>query len=112
MALTMGVAVVEEQGRAGVDGGDAGHLVVGEGEVEDVEVRRHPLGSNRLGDGDDVALGEPAEHDLGDGLAVGGADLGQGGVGEQVVAALGEPPQDSCWTPCPAMVSWSACRWK
>jgi hypothetical protein len=32
-----GVAVVEEQGGAGVHGGDAGHLAVGEGEVEDVE---------------------------------------------------------------------------
>ena len=67
------VAVVEEQGGAGVHGGDAGHLVAGEGEVEDVEVLRHPLGSNRFGD------------------AMGGADLGQGGVGEQVVAAFGEP---------------------
>lgn len=85
------VAVVEEQGGAGVHGGDAGHLVAGEGEVEDVEVLRHPLGSNRFGNDDDVALGEPAQHDLGDGLAVGGADLGQGGIREQVVAAFGEP---------------------
>ena len=68
-----------------------GHLVVGEGEVEDVEVLRHPLGPHGLGDDDDVALGEPTQDDLGNGLAVASADLGQDRVGEQVVAALGEP---------------------
>ena len=35
---------------------------------------------------------EPAQDDLGDGLAVGGADLAQGRVGEEVVAAFGERP--------------------
>ena len=37
--------MVEEQGGGGVRSGDAGHLVAAEGEVENVEVQRHPLGS-------------------------------------------------------------------
>jgi hypothetical protein len=44
-----GVAVVEEQGGAGVPGGDAGHLVAGEGEVEDVEVWAIRSGRTDLG---------------------------------------------------------------
>ena len=71
--------------------GDAGHLVVGQGEVEDVEVLFHAFAADRLGDGHDAALDQPPEHDLGDGLAVGVADGGERRVGEQVVAALGEP---------------------
>ena len=70
--------------------GDAGHLVVGELEVEDVDVLAHPLGADGLGDDDDVALDEPAQDDLGDGLAVRGADLAEDRVGEDVVLALGE----------------------
>jgi hypothetical protein len=35
-------------------------------------------------------LDEPAQYDLGDGLAVRCADLGEGRVGEEVVAAFGE----------------------
>ena len=75
----------------GVHRGDAGHLVIGQGEVEDVEVLFHALAANRLGDGHDAALDQPAEHDLGDGLAVGVADGGERRIGEQVVASLGEP---------------------
>jgi hypothetical protein len=67
--------VVEEQRRAVVHRGDAGHLVVGELEVEHVDVLAHPLGADRLGDDDDIALDEPAQDDLGDGLAVAAADL-------------------------------------
>jgi hypothetical protein len=84
--------VIEEQRRAGVEGCDLLHLLVGELEVEDVQVLGHPLGPHRLRDHDDLALGEPAQHDLADGLAVRGADLGERGVGEQVVLALGERP--------------------
>ena len=103
-AHPLGVGVVEEQRRAGVHRGDAGHLVVGQLEVEDVDVLAHPLGADGLRDDDDVALDEPAQDDLGDGLAVRGADLAEDGVGEDVVLALGEP-QDSIWTPCSRMSS-------
>ena len=82
--------MVEEQRGSCVQRGDAAHLVVGELEVEDVDVLGHALGADRLRDDDDVALDEPAQHDLRDGLAVRRADLAQCGVGEQVVAALGE----------------------
>ncbi len=74
-----GVAVVESDAGAGVEGGDAGHLLVGQGEVEDVEVLRHPLGTHGLGDDDDAALQQPAQGDLGDGPAVSIADADQGG---------------------------------
>ena len=51
---------------------------------------RHPLRVDRLGDDDDAALDHPAQHDLGDRLAVLLADPGQQRVGEQPVLALGE----------------------
>jgi hypothetical protein len=44
--------------------------------VAALDVLAHPLGADGLGDDDDVALDEPAEDNLGDGLAVRGADLG------------------------------------
>ena len=72
--------MVEEQRGAGVEGGDPGHLIGGELEVEDIDVLAHPLGADGLGDDHDVALDEPAQDDLGDGPAVGGSDLAQGGV--------------------------------
>src|SRR5215203_233255 len=90
LADRRGVAVVEEQRLTGVQAGDLRHLVVGQLEVEDGEVLGHPLGSDRFGDDDDAALDEPAQHDLGDGLAVRVGDPGQCRVGEQVVAAFGE----------------------
>ena len=86
----VGVVVVEELRVALIEGGDLVHVVIGEREVEDVEVLRHPIRVDRLGDDDDVALDQPAQHDLGDGLAVLLADAGQKRVGEQPVLALRE----------------------
>ena len=80
-------------------------------EVEHVDVLAHALGANGFGDDDDVALDEPAQDDLGDGLAVRRADLAEDGVGEDVVLAFGERAQDSIWTPCSRMTAWSAVRW-
>ena len=40
-------------------------------EVENVEVLLHAFPTDRFRDDDDVALDEPSEHDLGDGLVVG-----------------------------------------
>src|SRR4026209_155409 len=70
----LGVGVVEELRRAGVEPGDAGHVVVAELEVEDVDVLSHSLRPDRFGDHDDLALDEPAQDGLGDRLAVRGAD--------------------------------------
>lgn len=64
------VAVIEEHGRAGVQGGDPVHFVIGEFEVEDVEVFGHAIGAHGLRDDDDITLDQPAQHGLGDGLAV------------------------------------------
>jgi len=82
--------VVEEEARAGVERGDRGQVVVGELEVEDVEVLGHAVRADRLRDDDDSALDQPAEHDLGDGLAVRLGDRGQHRVREVVVPAFGE----------------------
>ena len=38
--------MVEEQRGAGVQAGDAGHLVLAQLEVEDIEVLRHPVGAH------------------------------------------------------------------
>src|SRR5512139_3765283 len=64
----VGVAVVEEEAGAGVQSGDLLHLHVAEDEVEHVEVLDHPLPPDGLRYGHDVALEEPAQHNLGNGL--------------------------------------------
>lgn len=102
--------MVEEEAGAGVQLSDAGHLVLGEVEVEDVEVLGHPVAPHGLGNDDDAALDEPTENDLGNRLLVRGADVGEDRVGEEVVAASAKGPQDSIWTPRPRMSSWSAWR--
>ena len=53
---------------------DRGDLLVGELEVEDVEVLGHPLGLGGLGDRDDPVLHVPAQDHLRDGLVVAGGD--------------------------------------
>ena len=84
------VAVVEERGDAGVEAGDPAHLLVAEREVEHVDVLRHPLGADGLGNDDDLALDQPAQHHLGDRLAVLAADGAEHRVAEEVVPAFGE----------------------
>lgn len=85
-----GVAMVEEEAGAGVQGGDLIHLRGGEFEVENVEVFLHAFGANGFRDHDDVALDEPPQHHLADGLVVGSADGRQGRIGEHVVAPFGK----------------------
>ena len=82
--------MIEEAALAGVERGDAAISSSVSSKSKTSMFSRHPLGPDRLRDDDDVALDEPAQHDLRDGLAVRLADLGQHRVGEQVVAALGE----------------------
>jgi hypothetical protein len=48
--------MVKEQGFAAIQRGDARHLVVGEFEVEHVDVLAHALRLHRLLDDDDIAL--------------------------------------------------------
>ena len=64
------VSVIEENGAAGVQGGDASHVLLCQGEVEDVEVLFHTLTMDRFRDDRDVTLDEPSKHDLGNGLVV------------------------------------------
>src|SRR4249919_497938 len=84
------VAVVEEQRGTNVETGDAGHLLIGELEVEDVDVLALTLRAYRLRYDDDAALGQPPEDDLTDGLTVCRSDLAEQRVGEEVVFAFGE----------------------
>ena len=74
--------------RQGVDGG---HLLLGQREVEDVEVVRHVLWAEHLRKGDIALLEVPAQHDLGGGLAVPG---GGPGWGEETASFLKTRPGD------------------
>lgn len=82
--------MVEEQADTGVQGGDRLHLLLGEGEVEDIEVLGHPLGPDGFGDHDDVALDEPAENHLRHGLAMCPGNGAQDGITEEVILAFSE----------------------
>jgi hypothetical protein len=62
---------------------------------------RHPLGVDRLGDGDDVALGEPAQHDLGDGLAVGAPISVRVGSENRLLRPSANPPPGLVLDPPP-----------
>lgn len=64
------VHVVIYWAAAGVKHGYAGHLVVGEREVKNVEVLPHALPAHRLGYNHYAALIEPAQYHLPRGLAV------------------------------------------
>src|SRR5438874_13218689 len=82
--------MVEEERRTGVHRGDPCHLLIGQAEVEYVEVLSHTLDPYRFRDGDDAALREPPQDDLAHGSAVSVADLAEHRIGEQVVPTLGE----------------------
>ena len=104
-----GVAMVKEQGFAAVQRGDARHLVVGELEVEHVDVFAHALRPHRLLDDDDIALDQPTQDDLSHRLPMSGPDRGQRGIGEEVVS---NGPHDSICTPRSRINFCSAARWK
>src|SRR5688500_9672208 len=65
---------------ATVECGDRRHVVVGELEVEDVEVLLHPRRGDRLGEDDVAALDVPAERNLGGGTPQAVGDAGDRGV--------------------------------
>ena len=48
--------VVEEETTARVERGDGGHILVGECEIEYVDILLHPLYVSRFGDDDDACL--------------------------------------------------------
>ena len=62
----------------GVKARDGCHLAVGEPEIEDVQVFFHALLVRGLGQSDDVALSEPTQDHLRDGLAMYLANLWPG----------------------------------
>ena len=69
---------------------DGGHILGGEGEIEQVEVLLHPIFVDGLRDDDDIALEQEAQGDLCGGLSILCADGGQNRVGEHIFAALCE----------------------
>jgi len=84
--------MVEEQAFAAIHRGYASHLDVGKLEIEHLDVLPHPLGPHRLLNDDHVTLDQPAQDDLRDRLVVGGTDLSQRRIGEEIVLAFGERP--------------------
>lgn len=84
------VVGVEDYALTFVESGDCHHLVIGEGEIEDIEVLGHAFLADGLGDDDDVALVEPAEDYLTDRLAMTLGYFLQHGVGEESVLTLGK----------------------
>lgn len=87
--------MAKEHAGLGVKARDGCHLAVGEPEIEDVQVFFHALLVRGLGQSDDVALSEPTQDHLRDGLAMYLANLGQGGIGEHVLHAL--PERSPCF---------------
>src|SRR4051794_26471581 len=76
-----------------VERGDCVHVVVGQVEVEDVDVLPHPLGLHRLREDDVAQLDVPAQHDLGRGLAVLLGQVLERALGEQVAALCDRAPR-------------------
>ncbi len=68
--------------------GDLRHVIIGKGEVENVEVLLHTLLVGGFRDGDDAALGKPAESHLRGGLAVLGTDATQQVTLDDAIHAL------------------------
>ena len=62
--------MIEEAARFRVERCDKGHIFRAQLEVEDVEVFRHSFLVYRFRDGDDAALGQPAQNHLSDGFSM------------------------------------------
>ena len=86
------VIVGEEQALAFIQLADGLHLLLGQREIKDVKVLLHPLLVGGFGDDHHVALQQKAQGSLRGGLVVLLADFVQNGIGEKVVASLGEGP--------------------
>ena len=82
--------VVEEETTARVERGDGGHILVGECEIEYVDILLHPLYVSRFGDDDDAALDEPTQGDLRHAFAVLATDFCKHRICEETVAPLGK----------------------
>ena len=82
--------VVEEEAPARIERGDGGHILVGEREVEDVDILPHPFDMGRFGNDNYAALDKPAQGDLSYAFAVFAADSGQQRIRKETVATFGE----------------------
>ena len=81
--------VVEEKAFTRIKSGDGGHILVGECEIEYVDILLHPLYVGRFGD-DDAVLDEPTQGDLRHAFAVLAADFCKHRIREETVAPLGK----------------------
>jgi len=75
-----------------VQGIDRGHLRIRELKEEHIEVLALALGMLRLGDGHDVVLDVPAQHDAADRDAEPAGDLPEHGLAQEVAAATERAP--------------------
>ena len=64
------IAVVHDLAVAQVLGGDLRHLLIGQGEVPDVDILLHPLHMDGLGDNGHAPLSIPTQDHLGGALAI------------------------------------------
>jgi hypothetical protein len=84
--------VVEEEAPARIERGDDCHILLGEREIEDIDILPHPFDVGRFGNDNYAALDKPTQGDLGYAFAVFLSDLGQQRIREKTVATLGERP--------------------
>ena len=84
------VIVGEEQALAFIQLADDLHLLLGQREIKDVKVLLHPLLVGGFGDDHHVALQQKAQGGLRGGFVILLTDFVQDGIGEKVVASLGE----------------------
>ena len=87
------IVVVKEKAFACVKRGDSRHILVGEREVENLDVLSHPFDVCRFGNNYHATLDEPAQGYLCHALAVFHADFSQLHIGKKTVATLCE------WSP-------------
>lgn len=83
-------SVIQEQASAGIQCGDARHIFLIQNKVENGEVFGHAFRADALGNGDDVSLQQPAQHDLGHAFSVFFCDGEQHRIMEHVVSAFGK----------------------
>ena len=86
----VGALVRKEGAGGGVQGCNGGHVVLGEGKVEDIPVLNHPLPVGGLGQDDHTPLDVPTQHHLCRSLAVLCPDGVQDLILEETAPALAE----------------------
>lgn len=88
MRLFLGGRDIESP--VGIEGGDSGHLFIGETEIEDIHVGPEVIGVVGARNRDEAFLDVPAQDDLGDGFPVGAGDVLEDFFLEEAVFGMAE----------------------